>query len=160
MILDSMLDDGKAKTGASGCFGMALVHPIEPLKDPILMFGRNADAGIADNQAVAFRMDYYTAAGDIVLNSIVAEITIPREQSSTATATNTVERKILLVIHFTHWQSLWTPVTENSTHSAILVQWSPMRSKYLAIISKSSAYSPCEGSAAMMSIMPFLTWVK
>ena len=27
-----------------------------------------------------------------------------------------------LYIDFTYWQSLWMPVTENSTHSAMLVQ--------------------------------------
>ena len=59
-----------------------------------------------------------------------------------------------------YWQSLCMPVTENSTHSAMLVQWSPMRSKYLAIIRRSRAYSPSSGFAAMMPIMAFFTSQK
>ena len=37
------------------------------------------------------------------------------------------------------------PVIENSTHSAMFVAWSPMRSKYLTIIKTSIAYSPESG---------------
>ncbi len=39
-------------------------------------------------------------------------------------------------------------VTEKITHSAILTAWSPMRSKYLSIISKSRMCSPAPGFAA------------
>ena len=53
---------------------MALVHPVEPLKNPVLMFCRNANTGIADNQTVVFCVDRYTAAWNIVLDGIVAEI--------------------------------------------------------------------------------------
>ena len=74
MIPDSMLDDGKSQSRTTGSFRVALVHPIEPLKDPIFVFRRNANAGIADNQTVILCMDRHTAAGDIVLDGIVAEI--------------------------------------------------------------------------------------
>ena len=49
MILDSILDDGKSQSRTTGSFGMALVHPVESLKDPVLMLCWDADAGIADN---------------------------------------------------------------------------------------------------------------
>ena len=74
MILDSMFDDGKSQAGTAGCFGMALVHPVEPFEDPILMFSRNSDAGIADNQTIILCVDRHAAAGDIVLDGIVAEV--------------------------------------------------------------------------------------
>ena len=59
-----------------------------------------------------------------------------------------------------YWHSSRIPVRENSTHSAMFVQWSPMRSKYLAIISRSSAYSPSPGLDAIMAIMSDLTSLK
>ena len=47
------------------------------------------------------------------------------------------------------------PVTlGNSTHSAMFVAWSPMRSKYLAIIKMSIEYSPESGFWWIMLIMP------
>ena len=54
----------------------------------------------------------------------------------------------------------WTPVTEKMTHSAMLVAWSPMRSKYLATISRSRAYSPSPGFLAIKSRMSHLIWLK
>ena len=58
------------------------------------------------------------------------------------------------------YPSLCRPVMEKITHSAMLVAWSPMRSKYLAIISRSRAYSPSAGSAAMREIRACFTWRK
>ena len=46
------------------------------------------------------------------------------------------------------------------THSAMFVAWSPMRSKYFAIISRSSAYSPSAGSCAILPIRRSLTCVE
>ena len=74
MVSRCVLDDGKAKTGTAGCFRVALVHPIEPFKNPVLVFCRNANTGITDNQTVVFCVDRYTAAWNIVLDGIVAEI--------------------------------------------------------------------------------------
>ena len=54
----------------------------------------------------------------------------------------------------------WTPVTEKITHSAMLVAWSPMRSKYLATMSKSRAYSPSPGFPAIKSRMSLLIRLK
>ena len=47
------------------------------------------------------------------------------------------------------------PVMENSTHSAMFVAWSPMRSKYLAIIKTSMAYSPESGFWWIMLMRSF-----
>ena len=49
MILNSVFYNGKAQSSTAGGFGVALIHPIEPLKDPVFMFSRNTYAGIADN---------------------------------------------------------------------------------------------------------------
>ena len=69
-----MLDNGKAQTRTAGCLGVAFIYTIEPLKDPVLMLGRNADTGIADGQTIVFCADRYTATGNILLDRIVAEI--------------------------------------------------------------------------------------
>jgi len=63
MVSCGALDDGKAQTGAAGCFGVALVYPVEPLKHPVLVLRRNTHAGIPDSQAVVFRLYRDTAAG-------------------------------------------------------------------------------------------------
>ena len=65
------------------------------------MFGRNADTGIADNQAVVFCVDRYTAAGNIVLDGIVAEIVKDLLEHSADTLdrkaiTSYIDRNILL----------------------------------------------------------------
>ena len=52
MVGCRVLDNGKSQTGTAGCFGMALIHPVEPFEDPVFMFCGNADAGIPDNQTV------------------------------------------------------------------------------------------------------------
>ena len=46
MVGNSMFDNRKSQTGATGLLGMALIDPIEPFKDPILMLGRDANTGI------------------------------------------------------------------------------------------------------------------
>jgi len=41
MIGSGVLNNGKSQSGAAGCFGVALVHPVEPFKDPVFVFRRN-----------------------------------------------------------------------------------------------------------------------
>ena len=48
MILHGVLHDGQTKAGTARLLGMALIHTIEALKHLVLMFGSDADAGIAD----------------------------------------------------------------------------------------------------------------
>ena len=55
---------------------------------------------------------------------------------------------------------LWTPVTENTTHSAIFTAWSPIRSKYFATMRVSMAFSPFALSAAISSIYLILGLYK
>ena len=43
MILHGMLYDRKAKAGAAGLPGMALIHTVETLKHLVLMFRSNPD---------------------------------------------------------------------------------------------------------------------
>ena len=56
--------------------------------------------------------------------------------------------------------ALCTPVIEKITHSAMFTAWSPIRSKYFAIISRSSAYSPSSGFAAILPMSARLTCSK
>ena len=46
MVLHRVLYNGQSQPGTPGGFGVALVHPIEPLKDPALVLRGDADAGI------------------------------------------------------------------------------------------------------------------
>lgn len=55
---------------------------------------------------------------------------------------------------------LCIPVTEKITHSAIFTAWSPIRSKYLAIIKKSRVCSPPAGFSAICAISSFFTFAK
>ena len=55
---------------------------------------------------------------------------------------------------------LCTPVTENTTHSAIFTAWSPIRSKYFATMRVSIAFSPFALSAAISSIILSLVFTK
>ena len=54
----------------------------------------------------------------------------------------------------------WLPVMEYSTHSATLVAWSPIRSRYLATMIISSHSSPEAASAAIRLISSFFTWLN
>ena len=69
-----MLHDRKSQAGTAGGFGVALIHPIEPFEDPILMLSGNADARITNGQLLARNMDFYTAAGNVVFDGVVTEI--------------------------------------------------------------------------------------
>ena len=69
-----MLHNGKAQTGTAGFPGMALVHPIEPLKDPCLMLFRNADAGILYCNSAVFHGYRHFAVLFVVPDGIVAQI--------------------------------------------------------------------------------------
>ena len=42
-----MLDNSKAETGAAQFAGAGFIHAVEALEKPGLVFGRDADAGIA-----------------------------------------------------------------------------------------------------------------
>ena len=50
---------------------MNLIHPVEPFKDPILMFGRNSDTGIADSQVVILHLDGHATDKNIIQEGIV-----------------------------------------------------------------------------------------
>ena len=69
-----MLGNGKAKAGAAGFPGMALVHPVEPLKNPCVVLFRNADAGILDNHAASLYSHNHLTVILIVTDSIVTQI--------------------------------------------------------------------------------------
>ena len=74
VVSNGMLDDGKSQASAAGLLGVALIYSIKPLEDPILMLSRNADTGIFHHQTIIFSMDRYPAAGNIVLDGVVAEV--------------------------------------------------------------------------------------
>ena len=73
-----MLDDGESQPGTAYGFGMALVHPVEPLKNPRLMLRWDADAGIRNSQhhlGIFFLNGYGDpAAGTVILDGIAAKI--------------------------------------------------------------------------------------
>ena len=73
-----VLDDGQAETRAAGGLGVALVDAVEALKDPALVLGRNADAGIKNRDGgfllAVFNMDADAAAGTVIFDGVVAEI--------------------------------------------------------------------------------------
>lgn len=66
-----MLDNGKPQTCAAGCPAVALVHPVKPLKNPLLMLRRNADAGVADRKAVVLEGHGDGAVDPVVANGVV-----------------------------------------------------------------------------------------
>ena len=74
VVSNCVFNDGKSQAGTAGGFGVAFIYPVEPLKDPVFMLGRNTNAGIADNQAVIFCLDRHAATGDIILDGIFAEV--------------------------------------------------------------------------------------
>ena len=43
--LGGVLGDGQAQAGTAGFTRVALVHPVEPFKDPCLMFLGDTDSG-------------------------------------------------------------------------------------------------------------------
>ena len=94
VVLNSVLHDGQAKAGATGLLGMALIHTIESFKHLVLMFGRNTDTSILHTQqnfTVLLSNGYlYTAAGVVVLNSIVTKIVNDLVQQSADTIDNTI----------------------------------------------------------------------
>ena len=73
-----MLDNGQAQSRAADGAGVALIHPVEPLKDPALLCRRDADAGIPDSEGYILRrlpgFHGDAAAGDIVFHRIFAEV--------------------------------------------------------------------------------------
>ena len=54
VVFHYMLDNGKSKACAASLPGMAFVYPVEAFKDPFLVLGWYADAGIRypDDRAV------------------------------------------------------------------------------------------------------------
>ena len=45
VICNGVLDNGQTQSRAADGAGVALIHPVEPLKDPALLCRRDADAG-------------------------------------------------------------------------------------------------------------------
>ena len=78
MILHGVLDDGQAQSRTAGGLGVALVHPVEAFEHPGLILRRNADAGVRHlydrGLFVGVHEEMHTAAGDVVLDGIVAEV--------------------------------------------------------------------------------------
>ena len=68
MALGHVLDDGEPQTGAAGGTAVAFVYPVEPLKDPLLMLRGNADAGVADGDAVILQ-----GYGDGAVDPVIAD---------------------------------------------------------------------------------------
>ncbi len=52
VICNGVLDDGQPQPRAADGPGVALIHPVEPLKDPALIPLRDADAGIPDSEGL------------------------------------------------------------------------------------------------------------
>lgn len=69
-----VLDDGQAQSGAAHFLGMALIHPIEPLKNAIQMLMGDADSGIPDSNGMIPHGDGDAAARAVILDGIIAEI--------------------------------------------------------------------------------------
>ena len=78
VISHGVLDDGQTQSRAAGGLGVALVHPVEPLKHAALVLRRDADAGIRHGDtgivALAGHMDGDAAAVHVVLDGIVAQV--------------------------------------------------------------------------------------
>src|SRR5699024_7093446 len=70
--------DGKAEPGAAPLFGVALVHPVEPLEDPLMMLLRDPDAGIRDRHPRPFQgitdPDGDTAVFVVIFHGILTHI--------------------------------------------------------------------------------------
>ena len=73
-----MLDDGESQAGAAGLFGMAFVHPVEPLEDPLLLILGNADTGVCDNDLFALQgrahPDADRTAPAVVLDGVFTDV--------------------------------------------------------------------------------------
>ena len=73
-----VLDNGQSQTGASDGFGVALVHPVEPLKDPALVLRRDTDARVRYRElrapVGAGDGDSDPAPRTIVLDGVVAQV--------------------------------------------------------------------------------------
>ena len=78
MILYSVFNDGKSKSGAAGFFGMALINTVETFKYTALMFGCNADArvlyGYNCMSVILTDFNFNLAAVYVVTDSIIAKI--------------------------------------------------------------------------------------
>ena len=53
---------------------MALIHPVEPFKDPCLMFLGNTNAGVLDCHAVLANGDGNLAAVLVIADGVVAQV--------------------------------------------------------------------------------------
>ena len=73
-----MLDDGQSQTRAADLFGVALIHPVEPFKHPVLVLGGDANARILDlNHGLMLLpgdRNGDAAAPVVVLDTVVTEI--------------------------------------------------------------------------------------
>ena len=73
-----MLDDGQAQAGAADLLRVALIHPVEPLEDPVGLPRRDADAGVLDGENHPLGLpgdrNLHPAPFLIIFNGVVAEI--------------------------------------------------------------------------------------
>ena len=73
-----MLDDGQSQARAANLLGMALIHPVEPLKHPVLVLSGDANARILDlNHGLMFLPgdgDRDAAAPVVVLDAVITEV--------------------------------------------------------------------------------------
>ena len=78
VVHGGMLDDGQTESRAAGGLGVALIDAVEALKDPALVLGCNADAGIKNRDGgfllAVFYVDADASAGTVIFDGIVAEI--------------------------------------------------------------------------------------
>ena len=78
MKLGGMLHNGKPQAGAAHLLGMALVHPIKPLKHPFLLMNGNADTGIRYGKYRSVFLILYrhgnAAASHIIFDGVIANI--------------------------------------------------------------------------------------
>ena len=78
MVDCTMLHDGKPQSGTADLSRMALIHPVEPLKYPFLVFLRDS------NPVILYRNKWaslsaanghvHMASGFIIFNSIITQI--------------------------------------------------------------------------------------
>ena len=57
-----VLYDRQAKAGSPAFFGVALVHPVEPLKDSLLLIRWNPNAGVCHDNLLALQRAAYPDA--------------------------------------------------------------------------------------------------
>ena len=73
-----MLDNGQAQARAADLLGVALIHPVEPLKDPVRLSRRDANARVLDRQhhpvPLPGHRDGHMAILLVVFDGVVTEV--------------------------------------------------------------------------------------